>query len=93
MNPANLGIPGMLGKSRSVKESTTITNNETAIVPTHPAFLPRQIRTAKTTVKPPKNDRVKIIGYCGLYEVQVFERKKQKSEENMNDADKYLCCS
>jgi hypothetical protein len=43
----------MLGKSRRVKESAAMTKSEMAIVPIHPDFFSRQMKTAKTIVNIP----------------------------------------
>jgi len=50
---ANFGIPGMLGKPKSVRTSAALTKTETTIVPDQPIFLHRQIKTAKTRTSKP----------------------------------------
>ena len=51
---ANFGIPGILGKFKTVNASTTLTKTETTMVPTHPNFLPCQINNVKTKTSVPK---------------------------------------
>ncbi len=50
---ANFGIPGMLGKFKSVRISTMVTKIKTTIVPSHPIFLPCQRKIANIVTSSP----------------------------------------